>query len=99
MINAVQEGEYLHGNLFWYNRLICRLAFNMENKFAIFVTYLAHLLNGNIATDLLSIGGKTTKTGPNPPPPAHAGGFNVHGTFEGKGTSEFVDMKDVHSTF
>ncbi|RXW14245.1 heme-thiolate peroxidase [Candolleomyces aberdarensis] len=58
-------------------------AFNMENKFAIFVTYLAHLLNGNIASDLLSIGGKTRKTGPDPPPPAHAGGFNVHGTFEG----------------
>ncbi|KAJ2925174.1 heme-thiolate peroxidase, partial [Candolleomyces eurysporus] len=57
--------------------------FNMENKFAIFVTYLAHLFNGNLVTDLLSIGGKTRKTGPSPPPPAHAGGFNVHGTFEG----------------
>jgi hypothetical protein len=57
--------------------------FNMENQFAIFVTYLAHLMNGNLVTDLLSIGGKTRKTGPDPPPPAHAGGFNVHGTFEG----------------
>ncbi|KAJ2921464.1 heme-thiolate peroxidase, partial [Candolleomyces eurysporus] len=57
--------------------------FNMENKFAIFVTYLAHLMNGNLITDLLSIGGKTIKTGPDPPLPAHAGGFNVHGTFEG----------------
>ncbi|KAJ2935533.1 heme-thiolate peroxidase, partial [Candolleomyces eurysporus] len=56
--------------------------FNMENKFAIFATYLAHLFNGNLVTDLLSIGGKTRKTGPSPPPPAHAGGFNVHGTFE-----------------
>ena len=59
------------------------LGFNMENQFAIFVTYLAHLMNGNLVTDLLSIGGKTRKTGPDPPPPAHAGGFNVHGTFEG----------------
>ncbi|RXW17927.1 heme-thiolate peroxidase [Candolleomyces aberdarensis] len=54
---------------------------NMENKFAIFVTYLNHLMNGNLVTDLLSIGGKTSKTGPDPP--AHAGGLNVHGTFEG----------------
>ncbi|KAJ2923736.1 heme-thiolate peroxidase, partial [Candolleomyces eurysporus] len=57
--------------------------FNMQNNLAIFVTYLAHLMNGNLVTDLLSIGGKTRKTGPDPPPPAHAGGFNVHGTFEG----------------
>ncbi|RXW20973.1 heme-thiolate peroxidase [Candolleomyces aberdarensis] len=57
--------------------------FNMGNKFAIFVTYLAHLMNGNLVTDLLSIGGKTRKTGPEPPLPAHAGGFNLHGTFEG----------------
>ncbi|RXW15720.1 heme-thiolate peroxidase, partial [Candolleomyces aberdarensis] len=56
---------------------------NMENKFAIVVTYIAHLLDGNLVTDLLSIGGKTPKTGPAPAPPAHAGGFNVHGTFEG----------------
>lgn len=55
----------------------------MENKFAIVVTYIAHLLDGNLVTDLLSIGGKTPKTGPAPPAPAHAGGFNVHGTFEG----------------
>ena len=55
----------------------------MENKFAIVVTYIAHLLDGNLVTDLLSIGGLTPKTGPPPPPPATAGGFNVHGTFEG----------------
>ncbi|KAJ2925187.1 heme-thiolate peroxidase, partial [Candolleomyces eurysporus] len=52
--------------------LVFRLGFNMENKFAIFVTYLTHLFNGNLVTDLLSIGGKTRKTGPSPPPPAHA---------------------------
>ncbi|RXW16379.1 heme-thiolate peroxidase [Candolleomyces aberdarensis] len=57
--------------------------FNMENKFAIGVTYLGHLLDGNLVTDLLSIGGKTPNTGPAPPPPAHAGGLNVHGAFEG----------------
>ncbi|KAJ2925164.1 heme-thiolate peroxidase, partial [Candolleomyces eurysporus] len=56
---------------------------NMENTAAILATYLGHLLNGNLVTDLLSIGGKTPKTGPPPPAPAHAGGLNVHGTFEG----------------
>ena len=55
----------------------------MENHFAIVATYLGHLLSGNLVTDLLSIGGKTSKTGPPPPPRAHAGGLNVHGTFEG----------------
>ncbi|KAJ2924549.1 hypothetical protein H1R20_g12538, partial [Candolleomyces eurysporus] len=57
--------------------------FNFENNAAIVATYLGHLLNGNLVTDLLSIGGATPKTGPPPPPPAHAGGLNVHGTFEG----------------
>ncbi|RXW15744.1 heme-thiolate peroxidase [Candolleomyces aberdarensis] len=77
--------------------------FNMENKFAIFVTYLAHLMNGNLVTDLLSIGGKTRKTGPDPPPPAHAGGFNVHGTFEGdagmtRGDAFFGDNHSFNQT-
>ncbi|KAJ2915557.1 heme-thiolate peroxidase, partial [Candolleomyces efflorescens] len=57
--------------------------FNMDNPTAVGTTYLAHLLNGNLATDLLSIGGLTPKTGPPPPAPAHAGGLSVHGTFEG----------------
>ena len=55
----------------------------MDNPTAVGTTYLAHLLNGNLATDLLSIGGLTPKTGPPPPAPAHAGGLSVHGTFEG----------------
>lgn len=59
------------------------VGFNFDNNAAIVATYLRHLLNGNLETDLLSIGGATPKTGPPPPPPAHAGGLNVHGTFEG----------------
>lgn len=70
------------------------VGFNMENQFAIFVTYLAHLLNGNLVTDLLSIGGKSKNTGPDPPP-AHAGGFNVHGTFEGRFPIRFSDEKHI----
>ncbi|KAJ2925817.1 heme-thiolate peroxidase, partial [Candolleomyces eurysporus] len=77
--------------------------FNMENKFAIFVTYLNHLMNGNLVTDLLSIGGKTSKTGPDPPAPAHAGGLSVHGTFEGdagmtRGDAFFGDNHSFNQT-
>ncbi|KAF9484105.1 Cloroperoxidase [Pholiota conissans] len=57
--------------------------FNMGNDLALIVTYVAHLLDGNLVTDLLSIGGKTPKTGPNPPAPAIVGGLDTHGVFEG----------------
>ncbi|RXW13318.1 heme-thiolate peroxidase [Candolleomyces aberdarensis] len=56
--------------------------FNMNNTAAIVATCLGHLLNGDLVTDLLGIGGKIPKTGPAPPSPAHAGGLDVHGTFE-----------------
>ncbi|KAJ2914351.1 heme-thiolate peroxidase, partial [Candolleomyces efflorescens] len=77
--------------------------FNFDNTAAIVVTYLAHLLNGNILTDLLSIGGLTPKTGPPPAPPAHAGGLNVHGTFEGdagltRGDAFFGDNHSFNQT-
>ncbi|KAF8869951.1 heme-thiolate peroxidase [Gymnopilus junonius] len=57
--------------------------FNMENSLAFFVTYGAHLVDGNLLTDKLSIGGKTSLTGPNPPAPAIVGGLNTHAVFEG----------------
>ncbi|KAF9445689.1 aromatic peroxygenase precursor [Macrolepiota fuliginosa MF-IS2] len=57
--------------------------FNMENRFARFVVYAAHLVDGNVITDLLSIGSKTSETGPPPPAPAIAGGLNTHSVFEG----------------
>ncbi|KAF9448649.1 Cloroperoxidase [Macrolepiota fuliginosa MF-IS2] len=57
--------------------------FNMENSIARFVTYAAHLVDGNLVTDQLSIGGKTSKTGPDPPAPAIVGGLDTHAVFEG----------------
>ena len=62
----------------------------MENKFAIFVTYLNHLMNGNLVTDRLSIGGKTKKTGPDPPAPAHAAG----GTHTKPDPSVYISVDD-----
>ncbi len=43
-----------------------------------FVTYAAHLVDGNLLTDLLSIGGKTSETGEDPPAPAIVGGLDTH---------------------
>ncbi|RXW16171.1 heme-thiolate peroxidase [Candolleomyces aberdarensis] len=71
--------------------------FNMENRNAIFVTYAAHLVDGNLVTDLLSIGGKTSKTGPDPPPPATVGGLNTHAVFEGNMTRADFAFGDNHS--
>jgi unspecific peroxygenase len=65
--------------------------FNMQNTVARIATYGAHLLNGNLVTDRLSIGGKSRLTGPSPAPPAHAGGINVHNTCEGDASLSRAD--------
>ncbi|KAF9477466.1 aromatic peroxygenase precursor [Pholiota conissans] len=77
--------------------------FNMGNDLAIFVTYAAHLVDGNLLTDLLSIGGKSLKTGPSPPAPAIVGGLNTHGVFEGdasmtRGDDFFGDNHSFNET-
>ncbi|KAH7102106.1 heme-thiolate peroxidase [Auriculariales sp. MPI-PUGE-AT-0066] len=56
---------------------------NMGWTTATLITYGSFLMNGNQLTNLMSIGGLSSKTGPPPQPPAHAGGLNVHNTFEG----------------
>jgi hypothetical protein len=55
----------------------------MKNDLAVFVTYAAMLVDGNLLTNFMSIGGKTPLTGPDPPAPATAGGLNTHAVFEG----------------
>jgi hypothetical protein len=71
----------------------------MENGIARFVTYAAHLVDGNLFTDLISIGGKTRKTGDDTPAPAIIGGMNTHGTFEGDASLTRADafFGDNHS--
>jgi unspecific peroxygenase len=73
--------------------------FNMHNTVARIAAYGAHLLNGNLVTDLLSIGGQSPLTGPSPAPPAHAGGNNVHNTCEGDASLSRADayFGDDHS--
>ncbi|KAF5327639.1 hypothetical protein D9619_004137 [Psilocybe cf. subviscida] len=77
--------------------------FNMGNDLAIFLTYAAHLVDGNLITDLLSIGGKAEATGPNPPAPAIVGGLNTHAVFEGdasitRGDAFFGDNHSFNET-
>lgn len=67
----------------------------MENQLAVFTTYVAHILNGNLVTDLLSIGGKTRKTGMDAPAPAIIGGLNTHGTFEGDASLSHGDNDPI----
>ncbi|KAJ2914364.1 heme-thiolate peroxidase, partial [Candolleomyces efflorescens] len=52
---------------------------NLENSIAVFVTYAAMLTDGNLLTNKLSIGRKSSRTGPDPPPPATAGGLSTPG--------------------
>lgn len=77
--------------------------FNMDNNRAVFITYAAHLVDGNLITDLLSIGGKTAATGPNPPSPATVGGLDTHAVFEGdasltRGDAFFGDNHTFNET-
>lgn len=59
----------------------------MANDLAKFVTYAAHIVDGNLITNLLSIGGATKLTGLAPAPPAIGGGLNTHAVFEGDASS------------
>ncbi|KAJ3519596.1 heme-thiolate peroxidase [Coprinellus aureogranulatus] len=77
--------------------------FNFDNALAVFTTYAAHLVDGNLVTDLLSIGGKTPKTGKDAPPPAIIGGLNTHSVFEGdssmtRGDDFFGDNHSFNQT-
>lgn len=73
----------------------------MEYGLALFVTYGSHLVDGNLVTDRLSIGGKTSFTGPDPPAPAIVGGLNTHAVFEGRSALVCLrfDLADVHVHF
>lgn len=75
----------------------------MESGTARFVTYAAFLVDGNLVTDLLSIGGKTDLTGEDTGPPAIIGGLNTHAVFEGdssmtRGDAFFGDNHSFNQT-
>jgi hypothetical protein len=67
--------------MFWFSTLIgvTSVGLNLENSISVFVTYAAMLTDGNLLTNKISIGRKSPKTGPDPPPPATAGGLSTPG--------------------
>ena len=69
----------------------------MANDLALTLTYSAMLVDGNQVTNLLSIGGKTPKTGPDPPKPAIVGGLDTHAVFEGAPFGHVVLNLDTDS--
>ena len=71
----------------------------MANDIAVFVTYAAFLVDGNPLTNLMSIGGKTPSTGPDPPPPAIVGGLDTHAVFEGAVYSGIIIGKYLNFVF
>ncbi|KAF7974457.1 hypothetical protein HWV62_12206 [Athelia sp. TMB] len=66
--------------------------FNMGNDLAVLVAFGAFLVDGNHLTNLMSIGHKTSGTGPFPPAPAIVGGLNTHGVFEGDASTTRGDF-------
>ena len=68
----------------------------MGNDLAILVTFGAFLVDGNHLTNLMSIGHKTSGTGPFPPAPAIVGGLNTHGVFEGTLWLPYYWALDAH---
>ncbi|KAF8503098.1 Chloroperoxidase [Gautieria morchelliformis] len=77
--------------------------FNMGNDIATFLTFAAFIVDGNAITNLMSIGGKSPLTGPDPPSPAIVGGLDTHAVFEGdasmtRGDAFFGDNHSFNET-
>jgi len=75
----------------------------MDNTLAIFIAYSALLVDGNPITGLLSIGGKSPLTEPDPPGSANISGLNTHGMLEGdasltRGDAFFGNNHDFNAT-
>ncbi|CAD6892422.1 unnamed protein product [Tilletia controversa] len=77
--------------------------YNMAQPLASFLAFGAHLVDGNFLSNLMSIGGKSSATGQDPPAPATVGGLNTHGLFEGdasttRGDAQFGDNHSFNET-
>ena len=83
IVDAVQQGAFQWCSVLSIQLTCCLLGFNMGNDLALTITYSAMLVDGNMITNLLSIGGKSSLTGADPPKPAIVGGLDTHAVFEG----------------
>ncbi|KIJ31934.1 hypothetical protein M422DRAFT_185203 [Sphaerobolus stellatus SS14] len=74
-------------------------AFGMDPDRAQLLAYSTMLVDGNVITDLMSIGGKSCLTGPDPPKPATVAGLSTHAVFEGDASLTCQDFffGDNHS--
>ncbi|KIJ52027.1 hypothetical protein M422DRAFT_243612 [Sphaerobolus stellatus SS14] len=73
--------------------------FSMDSNTARLLTFATMLVDGNPITNLMSIGGKSALTGPDPPRPAIVGGLDTHAVFEGDASLTRADFffGDNHS--
>ncbi|KIJ27631.1 hypothetical protein M422DRAFT_190789 [Sphaerobolus stellatus SS14] len=72
---------------------------SMDTNSATLVTYASMLIDGNLVTNLMSIGGKSPLTGLDPSKLATIGGLNTHAGFEGDASLTRADFffGDNHS--
>ncbi|KIJ31869.1 hypothetical protein M422DRAFT_185271, partial [Sphaerobolus stellatus SS14] len=57
--------------------------FGIDDTLAVQLVYATMLVDGNPLMNLMSIGGKSSLTGPDPPKPAIVGGVDTHAVLEG----------------
>ncbi|KAL9935788.1 hypothetical protein V8E36_005365 [Tilletia maclaganii] len=80
-----------------------QIGYNMAQPLAVFLAWGAHVVDGNLLTNLISIGRKSTRTGTAAPAAGPAGGLNTHGLFEGdasttRGDAYFGDNFSFNET-
>ncbi|KIJ31946.1 hypothetical protein M422DRAFT_185215, partial [Sphaerobolus stellatus SS14] len=73
--------------------------FGMDDTLAVQLAYATMLVDGNPLMNLMSIGGKSSLTGPDPPKPAIVGGVDTHAVLEGDASMTRGDffLGDNHS--
>ncbi|KAL9935783.1 hypothetical protein V8E36_005360 [Tilletia maclaganii] len=77
--------------------------YNMAQPLAVFLAWGAHVVDGNLLTNLISLGRKTVRTGTAGAAAQAASGLNTHGLFEGdasttRGDAYFGDNHSFNET-
>ena len=83
IVTTMQEGKLHSSSRSTWQILISNIGFNMEWEFVTFVTWMVFLIDGNLLTNLMSLGPKSNQTGVDPLSPAIVGGLNTHSMFKG----------------
>ncbi|KIJ39642.1 hypothetical protein M422DRAFT_257470 [Sphaerobolus stellatus SS14] len=67
--------------------------FGMDDPLAVQLAYTTMLVDGNPLMNLMTISGKSSLTGPDPPKPAIVGGVDTHAVLEGDASMTHVSTK------